>query len=92
MSGALDLYCALLDIEVPPEKARVVVEALVTLKKEMSVHDRGEAAAALRQLQQGLDENWWDLRLKAMTDEITFKVGGLVLFLLAWAILMHRLA
>jgi hypothetical protein len=91
MSGALDLYCALLDIEVPPEKARSVVEALVTLKKEMSVRDRAEAVV-LRPLQQGLDENWWDLRLKAMTDEITLKVGGLVLFLLAWAILMHRLA
>jgi hypothetical protein len=91
MSGALDLYCALLDIEVSPEKARAVVEAFATLKKEMSVRDRGEAAA-LRQLQQGLDESWWDLRLKAMTDEITLKVGGLVLFLLAWAILMHRLA
>ncbi len=28
MSGALDLYCALLDIKVPPEKARAVVDAL----------------------------------------------------------------
>jgi hypothetical protein len=90
MSGALDLYCALLDIEVPPEKAQAVVEALAALKKDMAVRDRGEAAA-LRQLQQGLDENWWDLRLKAMTDEITLKVGGLILFLTAWAILMHRL-
>ena len=91
MSGALDLYCALLDINVPPEKARAVVEALGALKQEMAVRHRSEAAA-LRQLQQGLDENWWDLRLNAMTDEITLKIGGLVLFLLAWAILMHRLA
>ena len=91
MSGALDLYCALLDIEVPPEKARAVVEALVTLKKEMSVRDRGEAVV-LRRLQQGLDENWWDLRLNAMTDEITLKVGGIILFLTAWEILLHRLA
>jgi hypothetical protein len=91
MSGALDLYCALLDIEVPPEKARAVVEAFATLKKEPTVHDRGDAAA-VRQLQHGLDENWWDMRLNAMTDEITLKVGVLILFLLAWAILMHRLA
>lgn len=91
MSGSLDLYCALLDIEVPPEKARAVVEAFATLKKDMAVRDRGEAVA-LRQLQQGLDENWWDLRLNAMTDEITLKVGGLALFLIAWAILMHRWA
>ena len=91
MSGALDLYCALLDIEVPPEKARAVVEALAAARREMTVRDRGESVA-LRQPQQEFDENWWDLRLNAMTDEITLKIGGLVLFLLAWAILMHRWA
>ena len=44
------------------------------------------------QLQRGLAENWWDLRLNAMTDEITLKFGGLILLLTAWEILMHRLA
>jgi hypothetical protein len=89
MSGALDLYCALLDINVPPEKARAVVEALGALKQERAVRHRGDVDA-LRQLQQGLDENWWDLRLNAMTDEITVKLGGIALFLIAWEILMHR--
>jgi hypothetical protein len=91
MSGALDLYCALLDINVPPEKARAVVEALGAATREITVRDRG-LGAALRQPQREFDENWWDLKLNAMTDEITLKVGGLALFLLAWAILMHRLA
>jgi len=91
MSGALDLYCALRDIEVPPEKARAVVTALAAATREITVRDRGESVA-LRQLQQEFDANWWDLRLKAMTDEITLKVVSLILFLTAWEIIMHRWA
>ena len=86
MSGELDLYCALRDIEVPAEKARAVVEALATMRQERSARTHTKT---LQQLQGELDAKLWDLKFKAMTDEITVKFGVFMLLVAACEIIMH---
>jgi hypothetical protein len=81
METPLALYDALLASNVPADKARAVVQAME--------HDMTSVLATKSDLNH-LDQTM-DLKLKAQTNSIVVRLGGLILGVIALLEAIHRL-
>lgn len=94
-AAALELYCALREIEVPAEKARGVVEAIAAARKPTPSRAGIEKMSAwdhmLDPRPQQLESELWDLRFKSAADTLVIRFTGLMLGVLGLVFILHHM-